>query len=134
MKTQTCTVVDEITNYVAGEHDIRLAILFGSLANGQHRRDSDLDIAVLADRPLSAERRIDLIENLARVSGRAVDLVDLATAGIAVARSAVLGGRLLFCRDDAVYPAQITRVLLDCADFLPYRDRLLRERREQWIQ
>lgn len=96
--------------------------------------DSDLDIAVLGDGPLSVDRRMELIEELGRLSGRAVDLVDLATAGIVAARTAVLGGQVLFSRDSSVYPSQITRVLIDSADFLPYRERLLKERRDAWIR
>jgi len=56
--------------------------------------------------------------------------VDLATAGIPVARSALPTGRVPFQRDAATYPAQVSRILIGSADFLPYRNRLLRERRK----
>lgn len=45
-----------------------------------------------------------------------------------------LTGRVLFQRDAATCPAQISRVLIDSADFRPYRNRLLRERREAWTR
>ena len=44
---------------------IQLAILFGSLANGSARPDSDLDLAVSAGRPLEVQEKIELIEELA---------------------------------------------------------------------
>lgn len=134
MKVPADNDSNEVASYLARQRDLRLGILFGSLASGRANSDSDLDIAVLGDRPLSAGRRIELIEALARLTGRAVDLVDLKTAGIVVARSAVLEGKVLFSRDSVVYPEQISRVLIDSADFLPYRDRMLRERRESWIR
>ncbi|MDN5848826.1 MAG: nucleotidyltransferase domain-containing protein [Nitrococcus sp.] len=134
MKVRQPDAIAQITDYLAAQEDVRLGLLFGSLATGKAGQDSDVDIAILCDQPLDVERRIELIEALACLTGRAVDLVDLATAGIAVVRSAVLGGRVLYSRDCAAYPAQITRMLLDSADFLPYRERLLRQRREAWIR
>ncbi len=42
---------------LAAEPDVLLAITFGSLAQGRARFESDADVAVLAARPLAAERR-----------------------------------------------------------------------------
>ncbi|MDN5871737.1 MAG: nucleotidyltransferase domain-containing protein [Nitrococcus sp.] len=134
MKDHQPNAVAQLADFLAAQKDIRLGLLFGSLASGKAGQDSDVDIAILCDHPLNVERRIELIEDLACLTGRAVDLVDLATAGIAVVRSAVLGGRVLYSRDSAAYPTQITRMLLDSADFLPYRERLLRQRLNAWIR
>jgi len=134
MTTSPDTTLAAIAAYLAAQDDLRLGIVFGSVARQRATARSDLDLAVLADRPLAAERRMALIGELARLTGRAVDLVDLATAGIPVARSALLTGRVLLQRDTATYPAQVSRILIDSADFLPYRNRLLRERREAWTR
>lgn len=133
METPSDNVIPEITAYLKVQQDIRLGIIFGSMANGHPNHNSDVDIAILGDAPFSAERRITFIRSLAQLSGRAVDLVDLATAGVATTRSVLLHGRVLFSRDDTAYPEQITRMLLDTADFLPYRERILRQRRNAWI-
>lgn len=134
MKDHQRSIIAQITDYLAAQSDVRLGLLFGSLASGQTDPNSDVDIAILGDHPLAIERRIDFIEHLACLTGRAVDLVDLATAGVIAVRSAVLGGRVLYSRDDTAYPALITRMLLDTADFLPYRERLLQQRRDAWIR
>lgn len=134
MTTSPDTTLAAIAAYLAAQDDLRLGIVFGSVARQRATVRSDLDLAVLAERPLTAERRMELIGELARLTGRAVDLVDLATAGIPVARSALLTGRVLLQRDTATYPAQVSRILIDSADFLPYRNRLLRERREAWTR
>ena len=134
MTASADTALAGIADYLAAQDDLRLGIVFGSVARQSATAASDLDVAVLADRPLTAVRRAALIGDLAQLTGRAVDLVDLATAGIPVARSALLTGRVLFQRDAATYPAQVSRILIDSADFLPYRDRLLRERLEAWIR
>jgi predicted nucleotidyltransferase len=63
---------------LAARDDLRLAIVFGSVAKGRARPDSDLDVAILpanADMSLAAE--LDLAADLSRATGREVDLVRL---------------------------------------------------------
>lgn len=72
------------------------AVLFGSAARGELRADSDIDIAVAAEGPLSSEMRYGIIDAISGISGRPIDLVDLKTArGVLLARA--LQGRELFC-------------------------------------
>ncbi|ROO26377.1 DNA polymerase subunit beta [Salinisphaera orenii MK-B5] len=125
--------LEPIKRFLAAQPDIRLGMVFGSVTHDRARTDSDLDIALLGDHALASERRAELIAALARLYGRPVDLIDLKTAGIPIARSAVLDGQVLYSRNSGDYPAQVTRLLIDSADFLPYRDRLLKERRDAWI-
>lgn len=126
--------LSSLSRLLAEQADLQVGIVFGSVARGCARPDSDIDIAVLADEPLDAERKRQLIEAVAQATGRPVDLVDLRTAGVAVTRSALLGGRRLFCRNNAAYAAVLSRMLADSADFLPYRERLLKERLDAWIR
>ncbi len=56
---------------------VSMAILFGSLAAGRGRPDSDLDLAVSATAPLTVDARIELIDELAAALGRPIDLIDL---------------------------------------------------------
>lgn len=51
--------------------------MFGSVARGNQRSDSDLDIAVAAKQVLTAVEKIDIIAALAEQTGRPVDLIDL---------------------------------------------------------
>lgn len=112
--------------------DIRFAVVFGSMASGRQRPDSDLDIAVLADRPLSAERHVALIDALARASGRAVDLIDLKTVGQPLLHQIMQHGKRVLGSSET-WASLMYRNLLDCADFVPLQERLLRERRQRWI-
>lgn len=127
------TTLKRIREALEQEHDVILATVFGSVASGQAHSGSDLDVAVLADRPLAADRRYKLIERLADVIGRPVDLVDLRTAGVIVTREALHGQRL-FCRDEKAYAGLLSRMVTDAEDFLPYQRRLLRARRNAWIR
>lgn len=112
--------------------NIRLAILFGSLAVGRANRESDLDLAVLMEAPLSVETKMALIGDLSQAIGRPVDLIDLRTTGESVLGQVLkYGVRLL--GSDSDYAELIKRHLFDEADFMPYRRRILAERRRAWI-
>lgn len=53
---------------------------FGSSATGTARTDSDIDLALLGERPLSPLERFDLQERIAAALRRQVDLVDFAVS------------------------------------------------------
>ena len=111
---------------------VRLAAVFGSMASGRQRPDSDLDMAILAERPLSTEQRIALIEALAIASGRAIDLVDLKAAGQPLLHQIMRHGKVVLGSTEA-WAGLMYRDLVDRADFGPLQERMLRERRERWI-
>jgi len=111
---------------------IHIAILFGSLATGKYRRNSDLDLAVGADRPLAPEEKLELIMALAEALGRPVDLVDIFTAGEPLLGEILAGGRRI-TGDDARYASMLSRHLFNQVDFVPYQRRILAERRQAWI-
>lgn len=127
-------MLQRLAQQLDAEPDIVIAIVFGSMATGHLHPDSDLDIAILAPEPLDASRRQALIRLVADASGRAVDLVDLRTAGVLLMRSVLCQGRRLVCKDRRAYDLLVSRMLVDTADFLPYRQRIMEERRKAWIQ
>ena len=111
---------------------IALAVLFGSVALGRQRADSDLDIAVAAGHPLNAHEKICIINALAERTGRPVDLIDLSVVSEPLLGQIVRHGRRLL-GSDTLYGNLISRHLFEQADFMPYRARLLAERRMAWI-
>jgi predicted nucleotidyltransferase len=122
---------DPLLRALSGFPEIRVALLFGSRASGHPRVDSDVDLAVLADAPLSAERRASMMEAIAIATGCPVDLVDLYHAPEPVLGEALKGVRLL--GDAADQARLVARHVLNAADFLPLRERILAERRAAWI-
>jgi len=123
----------DVAAVLADHPAVGLAILYGSVAHGTATPESDLDLGVMASRPLSADERVALIEDLARATGRPVDLVDLRnTHGTLLAEVLRTGVRVAET-DPTLYPALLRRCLFDDADFRPYRDRILSERRQAWI-
>src|SRR4030067_1492674 len=94
-------LMDDIATLFAREPALRRALIFGSLAKGRARSDSDVDVAVAADRPLDIGTKMRLIEQLAVLTGRPIDLVDLQAADGLILKQVLVEGRLLFCRDRA---------------------------------
>ena len=111
---------------------LELAFVFGSVARGAARDDSDLDIGVQAARALSARQKMDLIGDLAEALGRPVDLIDLRTVGEPLLGQILTHGRRILGSADA-HGRLLSRHLLDAADFLPYAQRIVDERRRAWI-
>lgn len=112
--------------------NVSLAIIFGSVAAGRPRADSDLDIAVGADKPISMPERIVIIQTLAEVTGRPIDLIDLTTVTEPLLGQILKHGRRVLGSDTS-YGKLISRHLIDQADFMPLIDRMLAERRMAWI-
>jgi predicted nucleotidyltransferase len=115
------------------EPHIQLGILFGSLSRGTGNADSDVDIAVAADRVLTQQEITNLIEKIAARVGRPVDLVDLQTMQEPIFHHALTTGRVIYCINRSLLASLLKRAIFDEADFLRYRDRALRERRKRWI-
>lgn len=110
------------------------AWVFGSYAHGTIRKDSDLDVAVLADKPLDALRKMELVELLAQRFGRPVDIVDLAIHHGPIAHEAIGRGELVYCVDRAAYAERVRRMIYDQEDFVPVLREADRRAIEKWLK
>ena len=72
------------------------ATVFGSIARGTARPESDIDVAVSFGKPMSSDLALALTGLVAEVAGRAVDLVDLEKAEGTILAQA-LGGTEVLC-------------------------------------
>lgn len=119
--------------HVLSKHPaILLAILFGSLAKGEAHFGSDLDLAVDMGRPLQQHEKMQLIAELAEALGRPVDLIDLFSAGEPLLGQIITKGKRVLGEDNR-YAFMLSKHLFNQADFVPYRNRILRERRQAWL-
>lgn len=82
--------------------DVVAIYRFGSWGTANQRKDSDIDIALLAARPISAIPLWELGQRLAQRAGRDVDLVDLLSASTVMRAQVVANGQRLFCADESV--------------------------------
>jgi predicted nucleotidyltransferase len=127
------TVHAAIGQVLARHPSIVIAILFGSLAAGGNRSDSDLDLAVASTAPLGPQTRLQLIEELAVALGRPVDLIDLAKTHGPLLQQILTKGCRLVCTDRTRYANLLLRMVYEEADVMPYYRRILAERRQAWI-
>ena len=74
---------------------------FGSQAKGTARRESDVDLAVLARDPIPNLRRFELTQELAVQLHRDVDLVDLRNASTVMRMQVLSTGTCLDTQDES---------------------------------
>ena len=133
MNNQQPPLIHQLKEALSQFPELKLAILFGSLSEGKETKESDLDIAVAAERQLTAEQKMKIIEALAQSFTRPVDLIDLQTKREPIFSRAITKGKLIYCLDSKLYAELIKTVMFNAADFLPLRSRILKERRKAWI-
>jgi predicted nucleotidyltransferase len=91
---------------------IRVALLFGSAAQGSLRRESDVDVGIVpADPAMPLHEELMLQGALTRATGRSVDLVRLDRADGLVRWEAARCGLVLF----SLLPGAAARFLADVA-------------------
>lgn len=111
---------------------IQVAALFGSMARGAERADSDIDVAVQADKPLSVELRMAITEALALAFNRPVDLIDLRTAGQPLLGQ-IIGSGIQVMGSKHQWGDLVYRNIMEHEDFAPYQKRILEGRRNAWM-
>ena len=126
-------LLEPIRSVLSQHPNIKLCILFGSAASGRESASSDLDIAVAGSQPLSGDEYLELMEAFSSATHREIDLLDLATATGVILKQALSKGVVLQNLDKKLYARHISRMLFNQADMMPYHDRILRERRERFL-
>jgi hypothetical protein len=120
-----------VVEVLALHPEVRLAYLFGSVAEDRNTARSDLDVGVLVE-PNTDFRALDRLQvELERAAGRDVDLVDLRNAPPLLAHHVVSRGKLLLSRDEDERVAFTTKVVaryLDTAHLRKVQHDYLRER------
>jgi predicted nucleotidyltransferase len=84
-----------VTQIIAEVPDVDAVYVFGSVATGDDRPGSDVDLAFLAPRKLGAEARFRLQERIAAMLRRSVDLVDLRAASTVMAIEVLRHGEVV---------------------------------------
>ena len=111
---------------------VRLIVVFGSVASGQQRPGSDLDVGILAARALSSKQKMAMNNALALAFNRPIDLIDLRTAGQPLLSEIIASGRPIHDADDE-WGNLIYRNIMENEDFTPLQQRILREKRQAWL-
>jgi len=110
-------VFQTVAATLVGEVGLKVALVYGSAAAGTMRRDSDVDVAVLFDRPLDMDARLTLWGRLTDALRREVDLVDLYDLGGEILHQVLTKGRVVIKNDETAYYGLVKRMVYDREDF-----------------
>ncbi len=113
--------------------EISIAVLFGSLAEGNSHAGSDLDLAVQLPTMPSVKQKMKLVSDLVIQTGRPVDLIDLRDTGQPLLGEIVEKGIMVRGGTDAKGDLLFKSIMLQ-EDFAGYQQRILQERRKAWIE
>lgn len=112
-------IILSIKNVFVLYPEIKIVYLYGSAAKNRLRSDSDVDIAVSAQRQLSIDERINIINALSKGLGREIDLVDLSTTHGLLLYEILTKGKLIFCKNTSLKTELMKEVVYFAEDFLP---------------
>lgn len=99
---------------------LRLAVLFGSVARGEEREDSDVDVGVIPlDPEIDLHAELALQAELERVAHRSVDLVRLDRASTLLRFRVAREGRPLYVDSSAAWPRFQAAAASEYFDFAP---------------
>ena len=103
---------------LADDARIVFCYLFGGLARGRHTLLSDVDLAIYYEKPLDAESRLDMYEQIATCLGTdEIDLVALNTAPLSLAGRILRNRRILLDKQPLLRHAYESRVMREFFDF-----------------
>lgn len=91
--------LQKIEDYLVKTLDPYLIMLFGSAVNGHLRADSDVDLAYLSDRQMSAYDLFMLSEQIASLLERDVHLMDLKQVSTVMQAQVIAKGKVILDRE-----------------------------------
>ncbi len=115
------------------EEGLRVASVYGSTVSGKRRANSDVDVAVLFDVPLSAEHKMALTVRLGDALSKTIDLVDLFSLSGTILKQILCEGRVVVKKRSEDLAQLLQRMIYNQADMMPYVRRTLLERQERFI-
>ena len=128
-------VSQNIVDYLYNHDQVSAAWLFGSVAQGRERQDSDIDIAILFVPGLTGSDqfnlRLALAVDLTAIAGREVDIADMISATPFFQHQVRKTGKLLLEKDHqyrVAFDVESRRTYFDLASMLEYRNRCLFQR------
>lgn len=95
-------MVEKIIETIKSIIDIELIYIFGSYGTERYNFDSDIDIAILANKEIDFDilRKIkwELIQN----TGNEIDLIDLNNCGIVIKKEILSKGKIVFEKEKGI--------------------------------
>jgi predicted nucleotidyltransferase len=116
-------ILDRLRERAASLPQVRLAVLFGSMARGQRRKDSDVDLGLLLG-PVSRRERLHVEAELARAAGREVDFINLDEAPPLLRFEITRDGVVILEREEGLWTRFKAKAMVDWWDWAPIARRI----------
>src|SRR5450432_255613 len=119
--SQNCLeLVQTLKTALSSGRQVRLAVLFGSVAKGSQHAASDLDVGVLpAEDDWDLGDELELASVLTRAVGREVDLIRLDQASVVLRWEVARAHIPIFAGASTELPRFVTAAALDHAEMAP---------------
>lgn len=125
-------VRQQLMQFFANRLDIQLVVLFGSQASQTAKEDSDVDIALLADKSMSSDELVDIQLALSSELAKEVDVVDLSVSHGAILDEVIGRGDFLINRDPELYAKLLKRMWYEKEDDARFTQKIYDERLRIW--
>lgn len=126
-------LIENVRQILLRHRGVRLVIIYGSAVTDSFSNQSDIDIAVLFDKPLTAEQKMTLLGELAIALRREIDLVDLYQLYGPLLQQILTKGVIAYQQNDNVLYQLLKRMIYNQSDFMPLYRREMKKRVEQFV-
>jgi len=113
------SIEEKIEEILNDYPEITIAILFGSTATGQAKKESDIDIAIATENALGVQKMVDIQLALSHILQKEVDLLDIHTLNGIILREIFKNGRIIIKKDTSLYPKLLRKLWYQHEDMLP---------------
>ena len=113
--------------------DARAVYRFGSTVTGYARPDSDVDVAVLVERPITGAEKLKLMAGVGAAARREGDIMDLMRASPVAQFEVMRDGLVLSGRDRADVAAFEVRAIRDYHDLARLRRPIVADLRDRMV-
>ena len=127
------SLFEKIGSILSQHPDILFATVFGSAIKNRLTPESDLDIAVAAEKALSYEQREDLYAHLVSELPYEIDLVDLHVVYGPLLQQAICG-KIIKKTSNLLFAALMKKMWYNQEDMMPYTRRIMKERLDRWLK
>lgn len=97
----TITLTSIVSYLKEALHDVDAIYMFGSRVGGNIHASSDLDLAVIGQKPIAIDQLWALSGELANIAQCDVDLIDLSVASTVMRLQIIANGKRVYSRDES---------------------------------
>ncbi len=119
-------IIQKCIETLKGFPAIQIATLFGSIANDRLTNNSDIDIAVAAEKPLSIDEKVNLHLALSKSIPREIDLIDLHIINGLILQNALCRGSIIKNSSPIILANLLKKMWYNQADMMPLTKQFLK--------